>query len=129
MAVIDLEQYAEKAELRRTFSKHEKYRVRTMDGRIRREVAGTYITYSLSLGNVNQEKYDELIDLLLSDDEYATVIMPHTRIAGKNVVFDAIYEDITDELITEELDGTRCWDNLTIQLVMAEPAAEVMASQ
>lgn len=126
MAVIDLNYYAETATLSRTVAPYEKFRVRTADGRIRREVAGSYITYSLALGNVDKAKYDELMALLLSVDEYATVIMPHGADSRDNITFDAVFDSVTDELITEEGDGGRYWDNLTIQLVMAQPVSEVV---
>ena len=89
-------------------------------------MAGSYITYSLALGNVDKAKYDELMALLLSVDEYATVIMPHGADSRDNITFDAVFDSVTDELITEEGDGGRYWDNLTIQLVMAQPVSEVV---
>ncbi len=122
MAIIDLRQYVGLANLRRDLSFQEKYRVTTADGRIRREISGVYINYVLELGNISAEKYDALWRLLTSPDECHTVIMPSQQ--QGDITFDAIFEGIGDELITEDMDGNRYWDNLTVQLTMAKPLEE-----
>lgn len=123
MAVIHVEDFAGTCSLQREVNFAEKYRITTASGRIRREVAGVYVNYRLELGNVDAQQYDVLWELLTSPDEYHTVVMPD-GVRGE-IEFDAIFDGVSDELLTEDSSGNRYWDHLTVQFTMAKPLQEV----
>lgn len=108
--------------LKRSFSIEEKYRVTTENGRIRREISGIYTNYALTIGNIDADQYDALIETLIANKESQTVTMPY----GKNgtLTFDAAFEDISDECILEEEDECY-WDNLTVTFTAFTPREDI----
>ena len=108
--------------LSRSFRIDEKYRVTTEDGQIRREIRGIYTDYSLTIGDVDQEQYDLLIETLTSDEESQVVTLPYGR--SGTVTFRAAFENISDGIsyIDEDEDGNDeyFWDNLTVTFTAFE---------
>lgn len=109
--------------LSRNFRISEKYRVTTEDGQLRREIRGIYTDYSVTIGDVDQEQYDLLIDTLTSADESQIVTLPY----GKNgtVTFRAAFESISDGIsyIDEDEYGNDeyFWDDLKITFTAFTP--------
>lgn len=113
MIVIDGVSYdVEFSELSREKRTEYKYEVTTEDGRLHKEVRAVYWDYSLSLGNVDEVAYDDLMHVLEQADE-VTVELPDSR-AGVRT-FTGRFVDIGDELLAEDADGNRLWDNLELE--------------
>lgn len=113
--------------LNRSFRIDEKYRVTTEDGQIRREIRGIYVDYSITIGDVDQQQYDELIEVLTSDEESQTVTMPYGR--SGTITFQAAFESISDGIsyIDSDEDGNDeyFWDNLTVSFTAFEPKGRI----
>lgn len=109
--------------LNRSFRIGEKYRVTTEDGQLHREIRGVYTDYSLEIGDVDQAQYDALIEMLTSDEESQTVILPY----GKNgtITFQAAFESISDGVSYMDEDETGndivFWDGLTVTFTAFTP--------
>jgi len=113
--------------LNRSFRVDEKYRVTTEDGQIRREIRGIYTDYSLTIGDVDQEQYDLLIETLTSDEESQVVTLPYGR--NGTVTFQAAFESISDGVSyidTDEYGNDEYfWDNLTVNFTAFTPKGAV----
>lgn len=109
--------------LGRNFRISEKYRVTTEDGQLRREIRGVYTDYSVTIGDVDQEQYDLLIDTLTSAEESQIVTLPY----GKNgtVTFRAAFESISDGISYIDIDeygnDEYFWDDLKITFTAFTP--------
>ena len=103
--------------LKRNFTVEEKYRVTTLDGKKHREVRGVYKSYTLTLGNINEETYDELVDEFTSTDENKKVKLPYGKTGFTE--FEAMFENVSDELLYER-NGRRYWTNLTVTFTARE---------
>lgn len=109
--------------LNRNFRISEKYRVTTEDGQLRREIRGIYTDYSVTIGDVDQEQYDLLIDTLTSAEESQIVTLPY----GKNgtVTFRAAFESISDGVsyidVDEDGNDEYFWDDLKITFTAFTP--------
>lgn len=101
------------AEVQRSLRQREKYRVTTEDGVTHREVAATYVDFTLQLGNFGKAAYDRLWTLLAGCDEVYTV-----EVGGE--VYTGFFDGISDELLTEDDEGL-WWDNLSLSFVAAAP--------
>lgn len=106
-------------ELRREFNIETKYDLKTEDGIKHREISGIYHRYSLLLGNINAETYDDLLSALLTTDEYHTVKLPDGADGYKT--FQAYFDSVTDELVKVYPGGEQFWDRLTISFEAREP--------
>lgn len=104
--------------LKRDFSFYEKYRAQTEDGVWHRGIAGVYKNYTLTLGNVDKDVYDQMLAAFTSGNEYSIVKIPDGKVGF--VTFKAMFEGITDELLTER-NGIRHWDNLVVKFTAKEP--------
>lgn len=104
--------------LKREFNIEEKYNVTTEDGVKHREIRGIYNNYTLQLGNINEDTYDELMDALTSGKEYQAVEIPDGKDGFKT--FEAMFSSISDELVRER-NGIRHWDNLSIKFMARSP--------
>lgn len=105
-------------QLGRTFRVDEKYRVTTEDGQLHREIRGVYTDYALTVGNVERDQYDALIETLTSAEESQTVTVPYGR--NGTVTFQAAFESISDACVLEDGDGAY-WDELTVTFTAFTP--------
>lgn len=96
-----------------------KYEVVTEDGRLHKEVRAVYWDYNLSIGNVDETSYDDLIAVLEQSDE-VTVALPAGRASVRS--FTGRFTGVSDEVITEDDDGIRLWDNLELEFEGSVPA-------
>lgn len=110
-------------EFKRNIRIEDKYRMVTADGTTNREPLGTYYEYSLTLGNVPPEIYDALIDKLTEPVPYHTIELMDAHAGTRS--FEAIYDDISDELIVDTPTG-RIWDNIAIKFTMRRPIEVVV---
>ena len=93
------------ASLSRSVRKEEKYRVTTEDGNVHREIRATYLDFTLSVGNIGQDAYNALVDMLTALDDDATVTVGGATYTGS-------FDGIQDEVVLEDEDGELLWSNL-----------------
>ena len=103
--------------LKREFDIEEKYRITTENGKRHREVRGVYKCYTLTIGNIDEDVYDSLIELLTSTEEYQRVKLPYGKTGFTE--YEAMFENISDELMYER-NGQRYWTNLSIKFTARE---------
>ena len=103
--------------LKREFNIEEKYRITTENGKKHREIRGIYKCYTLTVGNIDEDIYDSLIEVLTSTDEYQKVKLPYGKTGFTE--YEAMFESISDELMYER-GGKRYWTNLSIKFTARE---------
>jgi hypothetical protein len=106
------------ASVSRSLRREEKYRVTTEDGKTHREVRATYLDFSLELGSFGKTEYDRLLSFLHSTTDDITVELP--RSATETESYTGVFDDITDEVISEDADGV-LWDNLALSFTGTVP--------
>lgn len=93
---------------------------RTMDGRMQRDIIGTYYTYRLEFDSSlsDPEEYDALFEALSEPVDSHTITVPY----GQDVLtFDAYVANGEDDLSRIYRDESRKWDNLAVNFVAMEP--------
>ena len=70
------------------------------------------------MGSLDQAAYDSLREALATSDEYVSITLPDGQ---DDVTLDARVEIGNDSLMFLELDGTRRWDGLTLNITGVEP--------
>lgn len=103
------------ASLKRTIRREEKYNVMTEDGRRHREVRAVFLDFTLEVGNLNNEDYQGLMELLSGKpaDEPVTVEVDGAACTGW-------FDGITDEALFEDGEGI-WWDRLGLSFTGTEP--------
>lgn len=92
---------------------------RTMDGKMQRDIIGTYYNYSLVIdpAESDPEEYDALYEALSAPADSHAVSFPY----GRDVLsFEAYVANGEDELF-DIFNGKNRWDNLTINFIAMEP--------
>ncbi len=102
----------------RSFRRSEKYRVTTEDGVVHREVRATYLDATISLGNVGQTDYDEMMELLRGATDDVTVELP--RGAYDMETYTGTFDSIGDSVACDDGYGV-IWDSLTLSFVGTVP--------
>lgn len=93
---------------------------RTMDGRMQRDIIGTYYTYRLEFDSSlsDPEEYDALFEALSEPVDSHTITVPY----GQDVLtFDAYVANGEDDLSRIYRNESRKWDNLAVNFVAMEP--------
>ena len=92
---------------------------RTMDGKMQRDVIGTYYNYSLVIDPSDSDpaEYDALYECLSSPQGSHKASFPDNR---GELSFEAYVANGEDEL-RDIFNGQNRWDNLTINFVSMEP--------
>lgn len=93
---------------------------RTMDGRMQRDIIGTYYTYRLEFdaSHSDPEEYDALFEALSAPVDSHTLTVPF----GQDVLtFEAYVANGEDDLSRIYRDESRKWDNLAVNFVAMEP--------
>nr|DAW47661.1 MAG TPA: hypothetical protein [Caudoviricetes sp.] len=98
--------------LKRDWNIAEKYRATTESGLMLREVRGIYLTYTLTLRNINSIIYDRLLYILTQKQNMVTVTLPMG--AEGTITFQAFFTAISDELV-KTIGNEHHWDNLSIK--------------
>lgn len=88
-----------------------RYVLQTADGVNRSEVSGVYHTYTLTLGGMTSELYDEVMEVLCAPVEFHTITLPDGKDGYRT--FEAMFSGISDQLLADN-DSDRVWDNLTV---------------
>ena len=95
----------------RTLRKSYKYQVTTEDGVEHSELRAVYLDFALSIGNLDAESYDALMDLLRTSPGDVVIKLPANR-RGQST-YTGAFDGIQDELLTQDGD-TYWWDSLTL---------------
>lgn len=90
----------------------EKYRVTTESGTKLREVRGVYKKYTLSLRNIDDTVYNDLIEELTNGADMVTITLPYGK--DSTVTFEAFFSSVSDELV-KTIGNVHHWDNLSIE--------------
>lgn len=93
---------------------------RTMDGKMQRDVIGTYYNYSLVIDPSDSDpaEYDALFEALSAPVKSHKIVVPY----GQGVLeFEAYVANGEDDLSRIYRNESRKWDNLTINFVSMEP--------
>lgn len=101
--------------LKRTFSILDtKNSGRTVaDGRMHRDIIGTYYNYELRLDIRDDEIYDTLYELLSSPTDYHTITVPYGQ---SEITFDA-YITGGEDTLERMFDNRNQWSGLTLKFV------------
>jgi len=93
---------------------------RTMDGRMQRDIIGTYYTYRLefdaSLSDPNE--YDALFDVLSAPVDSHMITVPFGQ---SSITFEAYVANGDDDLSRIYRNESRKWDNLAVNFVAMDP--------
>lgn len=92
---------------------------RLMNGKMERDVIGTYYNYTWELSPKDYEQYDELYEILSSPSDSHLIEVPYGRNGRKT--FEAYVTAGQDELISAD-NGEYYWEGLSIQFVAMNPA-------
>lgn len=99
------------ASVSRSLRVDEKYRVKTEDGIVHREIRAKYMDFMLSVGNFGKEAYDALMAALFEADGDVTIEV--SKSASASEVYIGTFDMVTDEISSDDgLEVT--WDNLTL---------------
>lgn len=93
---------------------------RTLDGRMQRDIIGTYYTYRLEFDSrlSDPAEYDALFEALSAPVNSHKIVVPY----GQGVLeFEAYVANGEDDLSRIYRNESRKWDNLTINFVSMEP--------
>lgn len=93
---------------------------RTMDGRMRRDIIGTYYTYRLEFDASlsDPEEYDALFEALSAPVDSHIISVPYGQ---GSLTFEAYVANGEDDLSRIYRDESKKWDNLTVNFVAMEP--------
>ena len=106
------------ASVSRSLRVDEKYRVKTEDGVVHREIRAKYMDFMLSVGNFGKSAYDALLTVLLEADGDVTIEI--SKSASITEVYMGVFDMVTDEIASD--DGTEVtWDNLTLAFTGTVP--------
>lgn len=88
----------------------------TTTGAMIRSVIGSFFNFELEINsrNLNQEQYDELYDIITSDDEFHDFEFPFGQ---QDYAFVGYIANASDELKRVEKSGKRKFTNLTFNVV------------
>lgn len=93
---------------------------RTMDGRMQRDVIGTYYTYHLEFDSSLSDpaEYDALFEALSAPVDSHIIAVPY----GQEILtFEAYVANGEDDLSRIYRDESRKWDNLSVNFVAMNP--------
>lgn len=93
---------------------------RTMDGRMQRDIIGTYYTYRMEFDTSlsSLDAYDALFETLSAPVDSHTITVPY----GQDILtFEAYVANGEDDLSHIYRDESRKWDNLAVNFVAMEP--------
>lgn len=111
LKINDIEYNVGMATISRSIRVDEKYRVKTEDGIIHREIRAKYMDFMLTVGNFGQADYNALIAALRAVNEDVTVEL--SKNATEVEVYTGTFDTIADEIATD--DGTEVtWDKLSL---------------
>ena len=89
---------------------------RTADGNLHRDVIGTFITYTLNIGVVNDQKlYNELFYVFAEPKASHEIILPHDH-----EKFKAYISSVSDNIVLITDDGYKA-KGLTCKFTMVKP--------
>jgi hypothetical protein len=93
---------------------------RTMDGRMQRDIIGTYYTYRLEFDASlsDPEEYDALFEALSAPMDSHIISVPYGQ---SSLTFEAYVANGEDDLSRIYRDESKKWDNLTVNFVAMEP--------
>lgn len=93
---------------------------RTMDGRMQRDIIGTYYTYRLEFDASlsDPEEYDALFEALSAPVDSHIISAPYGQ---GSLTFEAYVANGEDDLSRIYRDESKKWDNLTVNFVAMEP--------
>ncbi len=93
---------------------------RTMDGRMRRDIIGTYYTYRLEFDASlsDPEEYDALFEALSAPVDSHIISVPYGQ---GSLTFEAYVANGEDDLSRIYRNESKKWDNLTVNFVAMEP--------
>lgn len=93
---------------------------RTMDGKMQRDIIGTYYTYhmDLDMSNSDPEEYDALYEVLSAPVNSHQITVPFGQ---STITYEAYVANGDDELERIHRDGSRKWNNLSINFVAMDP--------
>lgn len=93
---------------------------RTMDGRMQRDIIGTYYTYRLEFDASlsDPEEYDALFEALSAPMDSHIISVPYGQ---GSLTFEAYVANGEDDLSRIYRDESKKWDNLTVNFVAMEP--------
>ena len=109
-------------DLKRQWTVEPKYTVTTESGKRLREVRGVYKSYALTLRNINDDVYNDLINELTAKRDSHTITVPFGKTG--TTTFEAFFDSISDELI-KTVGEAHNWDNLTVNFSAAIPGGGV----
>lgn len=92
---------------------------RLMNGKMERDVIGTYYNYSWELSPKDYEQYDELYEILSSPVDSHIIEVPYGR--NQRKTFEAYVTSGQDNLVYAD-NGEYYWEGLAIQFVAMDPA-------
>lgn len=93
---------------------------RTMDGRMQRDIIGTYYTYRLEFDASlsDPEEYDALFEALSAPMDSHIISVPYGQ---GSLTFEAYVANGEDDLSRIYRNESKKWDNLTVNFVAMEP--------
>lgn len=104
--------------LERKAPKLDKYAKRTMDGDLKREVIGTYITHTLTFAEFDDpQTYNTLYLELIRPVEYVTVTLPSNT---GTFTFTGYISEVTDSIIYVK-DYERIFEGLKCEIIPKMP--------
>lgn len=92
---------------------------RLMNGKMERDIIGTYYNYTWELSPKDYQQYDELYELLSAPVDSHLIEVPYGR--NQRKVYEAYVTSGQDELVYSE-DGNYYWEGLSIQFVAMNPS-------
>ncbi len=97
---------------------------RTMDGKMQRDIIGTYYNYSAVVTSDFKEtaEYDALYEAITSPQDSHTIVMPYGQ---ATLTFQAYVTNGDDEL-THMFDDLNRWDKLTFNFIAMKPQRSVL---
>lgn len=93
---------------------------RTMDGRMQRDIIGTYYTYRLEFDSSlsDPEEYDALFEVLSAPVDSHTITVPYGQ---SSITFEAYVANGDDDLSRIYRNDAKKWDNLSVNFVAMDP--------
>lgn len=93
---------------------------RTTDGKMHRDLIGTYYNYSISLKTdlLGQDKYNELYEIISAPVESHEIKVAY---GNRILVFEAYITQGSDDLLRENTPTDRYWSNLSFDFNAMEP--------
>lgn len=94
---------------------------RTTDGRMHRDLIGTYYNYSITLKTdlLGQDKYNELYEIISAPVESHEIKVAY---GNQILAFEAYITQGSDDLIRQYSETDRYWSNLSFDFIAMEPA-------